>query len=140
LKKKISSKDKKDWLKFLESKEKVYDKESNFTKSYNKTKKQTIDLHGYSLKDANLKIKNFINNSYEKNIKEITIITGKGTRSKVEDNPYLSKDLSILKHSVPSFITSQLDLMSKIKNINLKDIEDSSKGSFTIYLKNKTTE
>ncbi len=140
MKKKISSKDKKDWLKFLESKEKVYDKESNFTKSYNKTKKQTIDLHGYSLKDANLKIKNFINNSYEKNIKEITIITGKGTRSKVEDNPYLSKDLSILKHSVPSFITSQLDLMSKIKNINLKDIEDSSKGSFTIYLKNKTTE
>ena len=140
MKKKISSKDKKDWLKFLESKEKVYDKESNFTKSYNKTKKQTIDLHGYSLKDANLKIKNFINNSYEKNIKEITIITGKGTRSKVEDNPYLSKDLSILKHSVPSFIISQLDLMSKIKNINLKDIEDSSKGSFTIYLKNKTTE
>ena len=140
MKKKISSKDKKDWLKFLESKEKVYDKEYNFTKSYNKTKKQTIDLHGYSLKDANLKIKNFINNSYEKNIKEITIITGKGTRSKVEDNPYLSKDLSILKHSVPSFITSQLDLMSKIKNINLKDIEDSSKGSFTIYLKNKTTE
>ena len=140
MKKKISSKDKKDWLKFLESKEKVYDKESNFTKSYNETKKQTIDLHGYSLKDANLKIKNFINNSYEKNIKEITIITGKGTRSKVEDNPYLSKDLSILKHSVPSFITSQLDLMSKIKNINLKDIEDSSKGSFTIYLKNKTTE
>ena len=140
MKKKISSKDKKDWLKFLESKEKVYDKESNFTKSYNKTKKQTIDLHGYSLKDANLKIKNFINNSYEKNIKEITIITGKGTRSKVRDNPYLSKDLSILKHSVPSFITSQLDLMSKIKNINLKDIEDSSKGSFTIYLKNKITE
>ncbi len=140
MKKKISSKDKKDWLKFLESKEKVYDKESNFTKSYNETKKQTIDLHGYSLKDANLKIKNFINNSYEKNIKEITIITGKGTRSKVGDNPYLSKDLSILKHSVPSFITSQLDLMSKIKNINLKDIEDSSKGSFTIYLKNKTTE
>ncbi len=140
MKKKISSKDKKDWLKFLESKEKIHDKESNFTKSYNQTKKQTIDLHGYSLKDANLKIKNFINNSYEKNIKEITIITGKGTRSKVGDNPYLSKDLSILKHSVPSFITSQLDLMSKIKNINLKDIEDSSKGSFTIYLKNKTTE
>ena len=140
MKKKISSKDKKDWLKFLESKEKIHDKESNFTKSYNQTKKQTIDLHGYSLKDANLKIKNFINNSYEKNIKEITIITGKGTRSKVGDNPYLSKDLSILKHSVPSFITSQLDLMSKIKNINLKDVEDSSKGSFTIYLKNKTTE
>ena len=140
MKKKISSKDKKDWLKFVESKEKVHNKESDFTKSYNETKKQTIDLHGYSLKDANLKIKNIINYSYEKNIKEITIITGKGTRSKVEDNPYLSKDLSILKHSVPSFITSQLDLMSKIKNINLKDIEDSSKGSFTIYLKNKITE
>ena len=140
MKKKISLKDKKDWLKFVESKEKVHDKESNFTKSYNETKKETIDLHGYSLIDANLKIKNFINNSYEKNIKEITIITGKGTRSKIEGNPYLSKDLSILKHSVPSFITSQVDLMSKIKNINLKDIEDSSKGSFTIYLKNKTKE
>ena len=140
MEKKISLKDKKDWLKFVESKEKVHNKESDFTKSYNETKKQTIDLHGYSLKDANLKIKNIINYSYEKNIKEITIITGKGTRSKVKDNPYLSKDLSILKHSVPSFITSQLDLMSKIKNINLKDIEDSSKGSFTIYLKNKTTE
>ena len=140
MKKKISLKDKKDWLKFVESKERVHDKESNFTKSYNEKKKETIDLHGYSLIDANLKIKNFINNSYEKNIKEITIITGKGTRSKIEGNPYLSKDLSILKHSVPSFITSQVDLMSKIKNINLKDIEDSSKGSFTIYLKNKTKE
>ena len=140
MKKKISLKDKKDWLKFVESKERVHDKESNFTKSYNEKKKETIDLHGYSLIDANLKIKNFINNSYEKNIKEITIITGKGTRSKIEGNPYISKDLSILKHSVPSFITSQVDLMSKIKNINLKDIEDSSKGSFTIYLKNKTKE
>ena len=136
---KISDKDKKDWDEFISSEDHLPDKDLNLNKK--KIKKTfTFDLHGYSLKDANLKIKNFINNSYEKNIKEITIITGKGTRSKVGDNPYLSKDLSILKHSVPSFITSQLDLMSKIKNINLKDIEDSSKGSFTIYLKNKITE
>ena len=135
----ISDKDKKEWEDFLKSDEKIFDKDNNHqNKEFFKTK--SIDLHGYTLDQANKKIEEFIQHSYSEKINKIIVVTGKGLHSQNEKNPYVSKDLSILKHSVPSFITSQVDLMSKIKNINLKDIEDSSKGSFTIYLKNKTTE
>ena len=135
MKKKLSLQDKKDWLKFIKGKEKIFNKDNNLKKSEEKIKKEIIDLHGYSLKDANLKIKNFINRCYEKNVGEINIITGKGKRSKIEADPYLSKDLSILKYSVPNYINSQEDLMKKIKKINLDEVKDLSKGNFTIFLK-----
>ena len=83
MKKKLSLQDKKDWLKFIKGKEKIFNKDNNLKKSEEKIKKEIIDLHGYSLKDANLKIKNFINRCFEKNVGEINIITGKGKRSNV---------------------------------------------------------
>ena len=134
--KKISDKDKIEWLNFINSSEKIIDKDSFSKKNEqtNKSEKQ-IDLHGYSLERANRAIDEFIKICFLKKVYKITIITGKGTRSKNKDNPYQSENLSILKYSVPEHIKSNPNLMKMIKQINFKDIEDSSKGSFDIFLK-----
>ena len=132
--KKITDKDKKDWINFLNSNKKINDKDIVYkTKIISKSK--SIDLHGYSLDEANKKIYNFIINSYNNNTNKIIIITGKGSRSKNKDNPYQSENLSILKYSVPDFIKSNNELMKIIKSINQEDIESSGKGSFEVILK-----
>ena len=116
--KKISDKDKKDWLKFINSKEKLDNKDNinkNLIKNFNE---KSIDLHGFSLEEANKLIHKFILLCYEKNISEITIITGKGTRSKNKENPYQSENLSILKYSVPEYINSESELIKIIRSIN----------------------
>ena len=133
--KKISDKDKKDWLQFIDSKEKVENKDNINQKLSKNFKEKSIDLHGYSLEDANKLIYKFILLCYEKNVSEIKIITGKGTRSKNKENPYQSENLGILKYSVPEYINSETELIKVIKSISKKDIEDISKGSFKIILK-----
>ena len=135
--KKISDKDKKDWLQFIDSKEKVENKDNINQKLSKNFKEKSIDLHGYSLEDANKLIYKFILLCYEKNVSEIKIITGKGTRSKNKENPYQSENLGILKYSVPEYINSETALIKVIKSISKKDIEDISKGSFKIILKKK---
>jgi DNA-nicking Smr family endonuclease len=136
LKNKISDKDKKDWERFITSEEKVIDKDS---KSNLKTtqKNKYIDLHGYSLEDANKKIENLIIESYLEKIKKIIVVTGKGLHSQNEKNPYVSKDLSILKYSIPEFIKRNPDLVKLINNIEEASIEDGGSGAFYIYLKKK---
>ena len=134
---KISNKDKKDWKNFISSKDKIPNKDLKITK--NKIKKKIIkkiDLHGFSLENANKVIEEFITQSFEEGVNKIIVITGKGLRSKNDENPYISKNLSILKYSVPEFIKSNINLMEIIKNINEADIEDGGKGAFYIYLKN----
>ena len=133
--KKISDKDKKDWLKFTESNEKIFDKDIKVKEKHRNYKIKTIDLHGQSLKNANKKIYEFINKSFEDCVDKITVITGKGSRSRNENNPYLSRDLSILKYSVPDFIKSNNNLMNIIKNMSKAKIEDGGTGAFYIYLK-----
>ena len=133
--KKISDKDKKDWLKFINSKEKLDNKDNINKKLIKNFNEKSIDLHGFSLEEANKLVHKFILLCYEKNISEITIITGKGTRSKNKENPYQSENLSILKYSVPEYINSKSELIKIIRSINKKDIEDISKGSFKIVLK-----
>ena len=136
MKKKISDKDRKDWEKFLSSKDKLPNKDlAGENNTYYRS--ITLDLHGYTLRDANIAIKNLINSSYNKGIKKVTIITGKGMRSKNYDNPFKSSKLSILKYSVPEFIKNDNDLMKRIKKINIEEIEDLNSGSFTIHLKVK---
>jgi len=134
--KKISEKDKKDWLDFIKSKEKIENKDivKNQEISFSD---RAIDLHGYSLDKANKLIHHFILSCYQKNIKKITVITGKGSRSKNKDNPYQSENLSILKYSVPEYINSNSELSKVIKSVNQQDIEGVSKGSFEILLKKK---
>jgi DNA-nicking Smr family endonuclease len=132
----ISDKDKKDWEKFITSEEKVTDKDS---KSNLKTsqKSKYIDLHGYSLEEANKKIEKFIIESYVKKIKKIIVVTGKGLHSQNEKNPYVSKDLSILKYSIPEFIKSNQALVKLINKIEEASIVDGGSGAFYIYLKKK---
>ena len=97
----------------------------------------SIDLHGYTLEQANHEIRKIITYSFLKGIKKINVITGKGLRSKNLDNPYQSKDLAILKHSVPDYIINNTELMSKISSIDNDAINSPSKGSFEIVLKSK---
>ena len=133
---KLSDKDKKDWDNFVFGKEKILDKEISLSKkNIKKYLVKTIDLHGFSLSDANKTVYEFIKKSFEESVDKIIVITGKGTRSKNENNPYLSKDLSILKYSVPDFIKSNKNLIKIIKNISEAEIEDGGSGAFYIYLK-----
>ena len=131
---KISDKDRKDWQKFLDSSDKLYNKDVH--QANNRIiSERSIDLHGYTLEEANKKISEFIENCYVNKIKKINVITGKGMRSKNLDDPYQSKDLSILKHSVPEYIKNSPELMSKIINIDFDSVNSSSKGNFDIFLK-----
>ena len=131
---KLSDKDKKDWQKFLDSTDKLQNKDVDQL-SNQIISERTIDLHGYTLEDANKKISEFIENCYANKVKKINVITGKGMRSKNLDDPYQSKDLSILKHSVPEYIKNSPELMTKIINIDFDSVNSPSKGNFDIFLK-----
>ena len=136
MKRKISDKDKKDWKNFISNKEKLSNKDLYL--SNNKIEKEiikTIDLHGFSLENANNVIEEFIIQCFKKNVNKIIVITGKGLRSKGIRNPYVSKDLSILKYSVPDFIKLKPNLMKIIKKIEEAEIEDGGGGAFYIFLK-----
>ena len=130
----ISKKDKKDWETFLFSKEKLPNKDKVIkNKTYLKTR--TIDLHGYTLEQANKSIEDFVIKSYEEKINKLIVVTGKGLHSQNEKNPYVSRNLSILKYSVPEFIESNTNLMKKIIEIKDAEIADGGSGAFYIYLK-----
>ena len=135
--KKISDKDKEDWENFISDKEKIPDKEFVFKKKFRQEKIKKIDLHGETLEEANISVENFISKCFDEHVTKIIVITGKGLRSKNSENPYLSKDLSILKYSVPEFIESNNYLMKMIIEIKDAKIEDGGGGAFYIYLKNK---
>ena len=134
---KLTDKDKKDWKNFTSNRDKIPNKDFKINKkNIKENRERIIDLHGFSLENANKIVEGFINNSYQEGIKKVIVVTGKGTRSKTANNPYLSRDLSILKHSVPEFIKSNSSLMNKIKQISEANIEDGGSGAFYIYFKN----
>ena len=131
---KLSDKDKKDWQDFLDSSEKLQVKDVD--QLNNKViSEKSIDLHGYTLEEANKQITEFIENCYVNKVKKINVITGKGMRSKNLEDPYQSKDLSILKYSVPEYIKNNSELMNKIIRIDFESVNSSSKGNFDIFLK-----
>ena len=130
----ISDKDKKDWQKFINSTEKLPNKDFKYKKNKN-LKVRSIDLHGYTLDEANKTIENFINKAFSENINKLVVVTGKGLHSENEKDPYVSKDLGILKYSVPEFITNNASLMSMINDITDAKIEDGGSGAFYILLK-----
>ena len=130
----ISEKDKKDWENFITSKAKLPNKDLDI-KKINKQKIRSIDLHGFTLNQANKKIRDFINQSYLDRINKLIVVTGKGLHSENEKNPYVSKDLSILKYSVPEYIKNNKSLMNKIYEFGEAKIEDGGSGAFYIFLK-----
>ena len=135
--KKLSDKDKEDWQTFISNKKKLPNKDKLLKKNTKIYLTKKIDLHGFSLENANKTIDEFINTCFSEKIYRITVITGKGLRSKNESNPYVSKDLSILKYSVPEYIESNKNLTKMIKEITDAKVEDGGSGAFYIYLKQK---
>ena len=136
---KISDKDKKDWQNFISSKDKLPNKDFKI-KTDNTTKIRSIDLHGYTLEEANKAIEEFIIKSFEEKVNKLIVVTGKGIHSDVERDHYVSKDLSILKYSVPEFISNNQNLNNLINEITDAKIEDGGSGAFYIFLKkNKST-
>ncbi len=130
----ISDKDKKDWQKFISNSDKLPDKDSVVeNKIYQKIR--SIDLHGYTLNEANKKIEQFINKAHKEKINKLIVVTGKGLHSQNEKDPYVSKDLSMLKYSVPEFIRNNSALMRNINTIQNASVEDGGSGAFYIYLK-----
>ena len=133
----ILNKDKEDWENFLKNKEKIPNKDLVNKKNIRRAKIKKIDLHGYTIEEANRVVEQFVQKCFDENVTKIIVITGKGLRSKNVENPYLSKDLSILKYSVPEFIESNISLVKMIIEITDAKIEDGGGGAFYIYLKNK---
>ena len=131
---KISNKDKKDWEEFLTKKEKLHNKD-NLEKEKKVKKTRSLDLHGQTLDRANQVIEDFIKQSYEDKISKLIIVTGKGLHSDNEKNPFVSKDLSMLKYSIPEFVKNNTELMNIITDIREANIEDGGSGAFYIFLK-----
>ena len=130
----FSDKDKKDWNEFIFGNEKLHDKDS-YKLQQKKNKIRSIDLHGYSLDNANQIVEEFILKSYSEGINKLIIVTGKGLHSQNEKNPYVSKDFGILKYSVPEFISKNKKIKKLIFDITDAKIEDGGSGAFYIYLK-----
>ena len=135
--KEILDKDKKDWENFLKNKDQISNKDFVNKKIIRYEKIKKIDLHGYTIEEANIVVEQFIQKCFDENVTKIIVITGKGLRSKNVENPYISTDLSILKYSVPEFIESNINLMQMIIETTDAKIEDGGGGAFYIYLKNK---
>ena len=133
---KLSDKDKKDWENFLSNKEVLKDKDSLELKE-KVIKTQSFDLHGFTLDEANKEIDHLIRQSYKNGTSKLIIVTGKGLHSENEKDPYVSKDLGILRYSVPEYIKNNNELMSMIYEIKTADIEDGGSGAFYIFLKKK---
>ena len=136
MKNNISDKDKKDWEDFLSSDEKLPNKDLKFNKK-KIVKIKHIDLHGFTLEQANITITKFIEDCYQNSVSKIIVVTGKGLHSNVEKDPYVSKDLSILKYSVPEYIENNEELMKRIIEIKDAKIEDGGSGAFYIFLRKK---
>ena len=133
---KISDKDKDDWFKFVNNNERVENKDTG-TIENSIIQQKILDLHGYTIRDANLAVSNLILNSYNESVKKLKIITGKGMRSNNLNDPYKSKDLSILKYAVPYFILGENKLMDMIEKLDIDQVENLNSGQFDIYLKQK---
>ena len=131
---KISEKDKKTWEEFLSNDQKLPDKD-NFQSEIKSKKTRSLDLHGKTLDEANQIIENFIRKSYEDKVHKLIIVTGKGLHSSNEKDPYVSKDLGILKYSIPNFLKNNSELMKIISNISEASIEDGGSGAFFIFFK-----
>ena len=132
----ISDKDKKDWKDFLEKKEKLPNKDLEKKEGkFNITK--SLDLHGFTLNEANKKVESFINDSFDQKVSKVVIVTGKGLHSQNDKDPYISEKFGILKNSVPDFIKNNHNLMTKIKSITGAEISDGGSGAFYVFLKKK---
>ena len=135
-KKNLSKEDKNTWENYIKNPLDIYDKDKNVSRDINSGKRFKFDLHGFTLQDANNKIKNLVLSCVERNYKEILLLTGKGNHSTNDRDVYSSKELGKLRFSVPEFIISDPELSKFIISINKADIKDGGEGAILIRLKN----
>jgi len=132
----VSQKDKKTWIDFTKKMDNIHVKEDDsFQENQERNKIQRLDLHGYSLGDANKIVKKFITEAFHNNYRKLLIVTGKGLRSKSYDNPYISENLSVLKNSIPEYIKNDESLNSIINKVIQAERKDGGEGAINVYLK-----
>ena len=131
-----SSKDTKDWVNFTQKMGNIRAKEEDSVEGKNKKYDiRKLDLHGFSLDEANKTAEKFIIESSNRGYERLLIVTGKGTRSKSYKNPYISEKLSILKYSIPEYIKNNENLNSKIIRITEANAREGGEGAICIFLK-----
>ncbi len=134
----ITSKDKEDWKSFTQNLRNINPKEVDVVKQVLNIKKiPKLDLHGFTLDQANKEVEKFIIQSFNAGHKKLLIVTGKGLRSKSHDNPYASEKLSVLKYSVPEYIRNSKNLSNKINKISEANLKDGGEGAIYIFFKNE---
>ena len=134
-KKDLSHEDKKVWEDFIKNPSDIYDKDKNNLNN-NRKQRYRFDLHGFTLDDANKKVREILIFCSENKYKELLLITGKGIHSTNEKDTYVSNDYGKLKFSVPEFIQSSSELNKLIISINEAEVKDGGKGAIIIKLKN----
>ena len=135
-KKDLDQNDKKAWEEYIKNPSDIYDKDKNYSKENRRKERFKYDLHGYTLEDANRKVKEIILSCRENKYREILLITGKGLHSTNDKDIYVSKNLGTLRYSVPEFIKSSEELNNFIISIKEADIRDGGEGALLIKLKN----
>ena len=131
----IPDTEKKLWEEYLKNPKDLFDKELEKKKIFDQTKKYRFDLHGFTLHEANKKVRELIIYCQENKFGEILLITGKGLHSNTDQNTYVSKELSKLKFAVPEYIRSQKELSDQIIEIEQANIKDGGEGAIIIKLK-----
>ena len=127
--------EKKLWEEYLKNPKDLFDKELEDTKQYHRSKRFRFDLHGFTLHDANKKVRELIMHCQENRFKEILLITGKGLHSNTDQNTYVSKELSKLKFAIPEYIKMQKDLSDRVISIEAAKINDGGEGAIIVKLK-----
>ena len=135
-KKDPNQEDKKTWENYIKNPSDVYDKDQSLHNNFKRRERYKFDLHGFTLDDANSKVKEIIEYCIKKNFKELLLITGKGMHSTSDDDAYISKDLGKLRYSVPEFIKTNPELKKLITSIDEAKKTDGGEGAIIIKLKN----
>mgnify|MGYP001341031299 CR=1 FL=1 len=134
-KKNITQEDINTWKDYIKDPKDIIDKEASCKSNKSNYLRYKYDLHGFTLDEANKKVKELITFCIKNNYKEILLITGKGIHSNTENDVYVSTELSKLKYSIPEFIKSNLDLSKKISSISPADKKNGGEGAIIIKLK-----
>ena len=135
-KKEPNQEDKKTWEDYIKNPSDIYDKDKNLSNNSQRKDRYKFDLHGFTLDEANKKVRDLINHCIKNNFRELLLITGKGIHSNSEEDAYISKELGKLKYSVPEFIKTNSDLNKLIISINDAERKDGGGGAIIIKLKN----
>lgn len=135
-KKNINQEDQRSWEDYIKNPSDIYDKDLGVSNDIHRRERYKFDLHGFTLDEANSKVKEIIEHCVKNKFRELLLITGKGIHSTSDEDSYTSMDFGKLKYSVPEFIKNNLELNKFIISINEAKKNDGGEGALIIKLKN----